>query len=468
MRIWQDVRFALRQLRNAPGFAATAVLTLALGIGANAAIFTLIHAMLLQELPVPHPEQLVRVGDRPDCCVWGGRAPQGDFSIFSTELYDTLRKNTTEFEELAATQAGTGMGSFTVRRQGVTDAPRPEMGHFVSWYFLRMFQIAPAAGRLLQPSDDVEGAPAAAVMSYATWQRDYGQDPSVVGSVFVINTHPVTVVGVAATDFYGDRVDPDPPDFYAPLATEPVLGSGDFTHNPRNRWLYILGRIKPGVALQPLQAKMSALLLQPMSAMPYYSDADGQGLLKNIHVVLTPGNRGIADLPPDIEAGLRLLMEIAGLVLLIACANIANLVLARGMARRAEVSVRVALGASRTRLLRQMLTESVLLSCIGGVVGLAVAYLGTSVILSLAFPHARASSIQATPSVEVLGFAFGLSLLTGLLFGIAPAWITSHANPADALRGSGRTAGGSASLLQRSLVVLQAALSLVLLVGAGL
>ncbi len=465
----QDVRYTLRQLRKSPGFTVTAVLTLALGIGANGAIFTLIHGLTLAKLPGPHPEQLVRLGgEHLDCCVWGGRAHQGEFSIFSTDLYDTLRNNTTEFQELAAAQAGTNMGGFTVRRQGVTDAPLSEEGHFVSGNYFPMFEIAPALGRLLQPSDDVEGAPAVVVMSYSTWQRDYAADLSVVGSVFVINTHPVTVVGIAPKEFYGDRISAYTPDFYAPLTTETLLGTGDFTHHPENRWLYILGRIKPGVALAPLQSKISALLIPPLSAMPYYSDADGREELKKVHVSLMPSAQGLSDLPADVSNALHLLMGIAGLVLLIACANIANLVLARGMARRPEISVRTALGASRMRIVRQMLTESLLLSCLGGVFGLAVAYLGASVLLNMASPHARSSALHADPSPQILLFAFGISLVTGLAFGMAPAFVTSQANPADALRGSNRTAGGRSSLLQRSLVVMQAALSLVLLVGAGL
>ena len=463
----QDVRYTLRQLRKAPGFTITAVLTLALGIGANGAIFTLIHALMLEKLPVPHPEQLVRLGgEHLDCCVWGLPANGDNFSIFSTELYNTLYQNTTEFQELAASEAN--IGAFTVRRQGSAGAPLAEGGRFVSGNYFPMLEIASAAGRLLQPSDDIEGAPPVAVMSYGTWQRDYASDPSVLGGIFVINAHPVTVVGIAPKGFYGDRISTFTPDFYAPLWTEPLLGTGDFTHHPEDRWLYILGRIKPGAALAPLQSKMSALIVPPLAKLSYYGGADGRAELQKTHVVLTQSSRGLSDIPEDMSTALKLLMGVAGLVLVIACANLANLVLARGMARRPEVSVRTALGASRARIVRQMLTESLLLACIGGTVALAVAYLGASVLMNLASPHARGSALHSDPSPEILLFAFGVSLVTGLAFGVVPALVTSHANPADALRGANRTAGGHASLLQRGLVVVQAALSLVLLVGAGL
>jgi macrolide transport system ATP-binding/permease protein len=455
-----DLRYAARQLRKHPGFTVTALLTLGLGIGANAAIFTLIHATLLQNLPVPHPEQLVRVGD----------GDRNGISWFSTQMYDQLRKNTPEFQELAAMQASSPDNSWlTLHRQGVDELPHGEVSEWVSGNYFAMMGIAPAAGRLLQPADDIAGAPMVAVMSDAMWQREYAGDPTIVGSVFVINTYPVTIVGIAPKHFFGDRITAYPTDLFVPLATEPLLGESDYTHHPEMQWLYILGRLKPGVALAPLQAKMHAELVPLLSQLLHFFDALGrEERIKRMHLALTPGHSGIAVMPRDMVAGLHLLMWISGLVLLIACANIANLVLARGLARNGEISVRVALGAARSRIVRQMLTESVLLSCMGGVVGVAIAYLVSAMMLRLAFPHARFSPLRATPSPQVLGFAFAVSLLTGLLFGMAPAWATSHAQPAHALRRSNRTSSGHASLLQRSLVVLQAGLSVILLIGAGL
>ena len=232
-------------------------------------------------------------------------------------------------------------------------------------------------------------------------------------------------------------------------------------------WLYIVGRVKPGVAWAPLQEKVNALLRQIL-ARKFKASQHDQELLAKTHTTMTPGGAGIQAMQEEYASHLRLLMWIAGLVLLIACANIANLLLVRGMGRRTEMSVRTALGAMRGRIIRQLLTESLVLSVIGGLAGLAVAYAGTRMLLLMAFPGDNNVPIHASPSLEVIGFAFGLSVVTGILFGVAPAWITASANPADALRSGTRATATGASLLQRGLVVVQAALSLVLLVGAGL
>jgi len=464
----QDVRFALRQLRKTPGFTLTAVITLALGIGANAAIFTLVHAVLLKNLPVSDPKTLVRVGDVDECCVEGGSLENDDYSIFSYDLYKHLRDNAPEFEQLGAMQAGINGGSITARREMNNDLPRSSRGEFVSGNYFQTFGLMPFAGRMIASPDDVEGAPMVAVLSYAAWQRDYALDPSVVGGTFVLNTHPVTIIGITPPSFYGDRMDDTPPDFFLPMAIEPVLDTAALLHRPELNWVYVLGRVKPGTALGPLQAKMNGSLRQWLATQKTYQTEDGKKTLTRTHVILTPGGVGIARMQGEYRSGLQLLMGISALVLLIACANIANLVLVRGMARRAETSIRMALGAQRRRLIRQMLTESVVLACLGGLAGLVVAYAGTRMLLALAFPEAMGLPIHASPSPAVLGFAFGLSLVTGLVFGIAPEWITSHSDPAEALRGSNRSTRDGSSLLQRSLVVMQAALSLVLLVGAGL
>jgi macrolide transport system ATP-binding/permease protein len=464
----QDVRFSLRQMRKAPGFTITAILTLALGIGANAAIFTLVHAVLLRNLPVTDPKMLVRVGDNDDCCVNGGTPDRNDYSIFSYDLYLHLKANAPEFEQLAAVQAGMGGGSLTARSSKADALPKALRGEFVSGNYFQTLGLRPWAGRLMQPTDDVPGAPMVAVMSFRTWQREYAEDPTVVGSTFALNTHPVTIVGITPSEFYGDRMTDMPPDFYLPINLEPVMGQTSILHRQNLNWVYLLGRVKPGTQLVPLQARMSGNLRQFLATLDLYRKADEQKNLVDSHVVLTPGGVGIANMQQSYASGLHLLMAISALVLLIACANIANLLLVRGMARRAETSIRMALGAQRRRVVRQMLTESFMLSCLGGVAGLAVAYAGTRMLLALAFPNSPDLPITADPSPIVLGFAFGLSLLTGLVFGVAPAWVTSHSEPAEALRGSNRTTKDHSSLLQRSLVVFQAALSLVLLVGAGL
>jgi macrolide transport system ATP-binding/permease protein len=467
----QDVSYALRQLRKSRGFTVTAVLTLALGIGANAAIFTLVNAVLLKNLPVVDPSTLVRIGNTSECCVnWGteasGGADDASYALFATDTWHQLQKNAPEFEELAAMQAG--IGQVIARRDKTQESARSVSGEFVSGNYFRTFGLQPQIGHLFTDADNVQGAPFVAIMSYDMWQNNYAGDPSVVGSTFWINTKAVTITGIAPKGFYGDRLSSAPPDFYLPIESMPVMANAQYVHVPEQRWLYIIGRVKPGVAMAPLQAKITELVRQSFAATTPFSDAEGKRALAKARVVLSPGGAGIQSMQDDYASKLKLLMWISGLVLLIACANIANLLLVRGMNRRAEMSVRTALGAMRTRIVRQLLTESIVLSIISGMAGLIVAYAGTRMLLAMAFPGAHDVPIDATPSGVVLAFAFGVSLLTGILFGVAPAWITSNANPADALRSGTRTTTSGASLLQRSLIVLQSALALVLLVGAGM
>jgi macrolide transport system ATP-binding/permease protein len=467
MTILQDLHYALRQLRKTPAFTVTVMLTLALGIGANAAIFTLVNAVLLKNLPVADPQTLIRFGDNNDCCVGNATKGNGDYGFFSTDTYEQFKKGLPEFQDLAAMQAGFGYRPVTVRRDGTGTLAKSVMGEFVSGNYFRTFGLTAHTGRLLADADDTPAAPITAVMSYETWQHDYAGDPAVMGGTFWVNTKAVTVVGIAPKGFFGDRLLSTPPDFYLPIESMPVLANVPYVHQPNVSWLYMIGRLKPGVATAPLQDKANALLRQ-IYATKFTSSRKDQALLAKTHVTLTPGGGGIQSMQEEYASHLRLLMWISGLVLLIACANIANLLLVRGMARRAEMSVRSALGAMRGRLIRQLLTESILLAVLGGLLGLIAAFAGTRMLLAMAFPGARSVPIHANPSPAVLGFAFGLSLLTGILFGVAPAWIAAQTNPADVLRTGTRTTATGASLLQRGLVVLQAALSLVLLVGAGL
>ena len=446
----------------------TAVLTLALGIGANAAVFTLVNALMMKNLPVADPKTLVRLGDHDDCCVGYGIPENGDYSLFPTEAYEYLKKNAPEFEDLAAIQAGFLYRPVVVRRGATQESARSVMGEFVSGNYFRTFGLAPRAGRLLRDEDDVKGAPFVAVMSYQTWVNNYGGDPSVVGSTFYVNTKPVTIAGIAPEGFFGDRISTNPPNFYLPIESMPVLANAPYVHDPDGKWLDMIGRVKPGVSLPQLQAKLSGLLQQALAPTHTFSEEKDKAQLPKVHMVLTPGGAGIQEMRDAYGDHLQILMWASGLVLLIACANIANLLLARGMGRRSEISVRTALGARRSRIVRQLLTESLLLSGFGGLAGLAVAYAGTQMLLALAFPDAQSLPIHAAPSAVVLAFAFGLSILTGVLFGVAPAWIVAaRSEPVDALR-SGTRATGGATMLQRGLVVTQAALSLVLLVGAGL
>jgi macrolide transport system ATP-binding/permease protein len=465
--LFQDVRYGLRMLGRSPGFTATAVLTLALGIGANAAIFTLMNAFLMKNLPVADPKTLLRLGDRHDCGVGYGVSKNEDYSLFSTDAYNQLKRNAPEFEELSAMQAGFASQYIIVRRNGTGEAARSAIGEFVSGNYFRTFGLQARAGRLLTDADDVVGAPIAGVMSYETWKNDYAGDNSVVGRTFFVNTKPVTIVGIAPEGFYGDRLSTTPPDFYLPIEAMPALVNAPYVNDPDAKWLYIIGRVKPHVVMPQLQVKLSGLLREALAPTQTYSSAVNKAKLARVHIVLTPGGAGIQNMQDQYASDLTLLMWISGLVLLIACANIANLLLVRGTNRKIEMSVRTALGAMRSRLVRQLLTESVLLAGMSGIAGLAVAYGGTRMLLSLAFPGTQTMPIHASPSLPVLAFACGLSLLTGILFGVAPAWIAAQAEPADALRG-GRTTSGGSTLLQRGLVVVQAALSLVLLVGAGL
>lgn len=460
----QDVRYGFRQLYKSPGFTLIAVLTLAMGIGANTAIFTLVNAVLLRSLPVVDPKSLVRLGNWADCCQNSGPNRDGNYSMFSTNTYEQMKRNTPEFEELAAMQAGFENRPVVVRRDAGQEAARPRMGEFVSGNYFGMFGLQPAKGRLISDSDDVAGAPLVAVMSYSTWKNVYSGDDSVVGSTFWMNTKPVTVIGVAPEGFYGDRMSSTPPDFYLPIATVPDEMGGKGFRDPSQNWLDIIGRVKPGTALLPLQQKLSAELKRIYATDPHFSAAD----IAKAHLVLTAGGAGTQSMQESYASNLKLLMGIAGLVLMIACANIANLLLVRGMKRKMEMSVRTALGAMRARIVRQLLTESLLLAGIGGIAALAVSYGGARLLLALAFPGDQNLPISVRPSIEVLAFAVCVAIATGVLFGVAPALIGADAPPADALRNGTRTTAGGASLLQRGLVVLQAALSLVLLVGAVL
>lgn len=469
MRVFgQDVSFALRQLRKAPGFTATVLLTLALGIGANSAIFTLVNAILLRNLPVTDPKTLVRIGDTDDCCVNGGWNDNGDYSLFSTQSYYMYKKSLPEFEELAAMESGYAWRPLTVRRAGPTTVAQSVMGTFVSGNYFRVFGLSPAAGRLFVDADDQKGAPTTAVMSYDAWQQDFAGDPTVVGSTFYVNTKPVTIIGIAPKGFYGDRIDTNPPKYYLPMNSMDAISGAPYFNDPETQWAYIIGRIKPGTSLPALQAKASALLKQEFAPFKTFAPQRAKTYLARTHVILSPGGGGIQNMQDGYKDHLKLLTWIAALVLLVACANIANLLLVRGMNRRAELSIRAALGAQRSRIVRQLLTESVLLAGMGGLLGLAVSYLGAQALLLLAFPDQHNMPVNAMPSSLVIGFAFLLSLFTGVLFGLAPALMAAHTQPAEALRSNARTTAHGASFLQRSLVVLQAALSLVLLVAAGL
>ena len=468
-----DLRDALRQLRKAPGFTATAVITLALGIGATTAIFTLVHQVMLKSLPVAKPEELWRIGDKIRCCNWGGytQGEDGDFSLFSWEAYKNFRAHTPEFEDLAAQQAGNA--ALGVRRAGSQAQADTRNGEYVSGNFFRTLGVQPWVGRLTTDSDDQEGAPPVAVMSYHIWKEKYGSDPSVVGASYQINGHPFTVIGVAAPGFYGAKLaGGGMPDFWLPLTAELIIdGETARLKRPNGNFLDLIGRVRPGVNSKSLEAKLRVEFHDWLASHVPDMEPDEKQLWQQQTLHLIPGGAGVAAMRDQYQDGLRLLLAAAGCVLLVACGNLANLMLARGLKDRAQTSVRVALGASRLRLVRKALVESVMLAMIGGAIGIAVAYAGTRLILYLAFQTGGPNNyvpVDASPSWPVLLFTLGMSVLTGIIFGIAPAWMTSHADPVEALRGANRSVGGRRSWAQKSLVIAQAAMSLVLLSAAAL
>ena len=482
MLIW-DLRYGLRMLRKSPGFTAVAVLTLALGIGATTAIFTLIQQVMLRSLAVARPDQLWRIGDSDSCCFSngytqgnGGFLPQNNWNFFSWEAYKHFRANTPAFENLAAFQVGEFNAYLAVRRTGSSTPVETRNGEYVSGNFFETFRISAWRGRLFTDADDREDAPPVAVMSFRIWQGRYGSDPSVAGATYQINGHSFTVVGVAPPGFFGAKIDSgNMPDFWLPLATEPLIaGATSRLKNPRLAWLDLIGRVRPGTNPQSLEAQLHVELHQWLASHVPDMTSQEKELLQGQTLRLTSGSAGVSPMREKYKDGLRLLFLAAACVLLVACANVANLLLARGFKHRQQMAIRVTLGAPRNRLVRKALIESLSLAMIGGVAAIVVAYAGAGLILHLAF--ARPDTwvpVDATPSGSVLLFMLAVSVITGLIFSIAPAWMASHAEPIEAMRGASRAVGinhgvlGSAGA-QKMLVIVQAAGSLVLLSAAAM
>ncbi|HUK52898.1 MAG TPA: ABC transporter permease [Candidatus Binatia bacterium] len=463
----RDVRLALRQMRRSPGFAAVVVLSLALGIGANTAIFTLAHAMLIEPLPVAHPEQLYRLGDRDNCCVIGGL--QGSYSIFSYPFYLLLREHTPQFSDLAAFEAEAR--TMSVRRSGSPAPAQARKGQLVSGNYFSTFGVGMAAGRGITPADDRPEAAPVAVMSYRAWEQDYALDPTIIGANVTLNGAAFTVVGVAARGFFGEAFRPQPADFWLPLSFEPALRGASTLGSVLDRadqcWLYVIGRLRAGASVPESQARVNVELQQWLTGHPEIA-GDSQKEVPQQHIVVTPGNRGVTSVGNQMAEGLYLLFGISGLLLLIACANIANLLLARGIAGRGHTAVQLALGASRGRLVRQALAGSAVLAFAGGLAALFVAYAGTRALLLLAFSEGTHAPITPVGSPYVLGFAFALAFVAALVFGLIPAWLNTRGDPAASLHGAARTARDPASLPSKLLLVFQVALSFILLSGAGL
>ncbi len=472
--LWQDVRLAVRTYLKQPGFTIVAVLILALGIGANTAIYTLVDAVALRPLPVTRPGELVRLGDTNDCCVNTG-LPRGSTSLFSYPSYIFLRKRTPEFSELAAFTASTNPVS--VRREGSAAAAISLGSEFVSANYFATLGVPMAAGRGLADDDDRPGAAPVAVLGYRAWRDQYGLDPSVVGATLIVSGVPVTIVGVTAEQFFGETLRANPPNLFLPLGTEPVLrgnrqgvvsaggAATSLLARPDENWLYIVGRLRSGVAASMVQEKVSAQLRDWLSAQTFLSDGDRERI-SDQHIVVTSAATGVSSLRTRYADALRVLAIVSALVLLIACANLANLLLAR--TQPFQFAMRAALGASRARLVRETLTSGIVLAVAGGAAGIVVAYVGVRAIVAMAFRGAAFMPIDASPSASILVFATVVSLLAGIVFTAVPAWIMSKANPIEALRGGARTTTDRSALPRQVLVVLQVAVSLVLIVGAGL
>jgi predicted permease len=464
--LFGDIRHALRGFRQAPVFTGTAILTLALGVGGTTAIFSLTHAVMLRSLPVADPATLYRVGDGNDCCVEGG--PQDRWGMYSFPLFERLKASAPEFEQVTAFQAGSWQ--FSIGRAQVDRAPRPLKGEFVTGNYFTTFGIQPFAGRLFSAADDRPAAAPVAVLSYRVWQATYGADPSVVGSTFFVEGTPFTISGIAPPGFFGETLRSDPPDIWVPLQQEPLIrGQGSLLRQPMSAWLRAIGRLRPGATVNGMGPRLTGILrqwIQNDSGYPAAWMSEIIRLLPKQYINVVPAGAGVAAMKEDYGRSLQILLCVCALVLLIACANLANLLLARSMARRTQTSVRLAIGASRAHIVRQSLTESILLALAGGLAGLIVAEGAQRLILAIAFHTAHHLPISTTPSLPVLAFAFALSVVTGVLFGTAPAWVATRTDPVEALRGAGRSTTDGSSLPRTLLLAFQAALSVVLVAGA--
>jgi predicted permease len=462
------LRYALRQFRLAPVFTATAVLTLALGIGGTTAIFTLIHAVMLRSLPVSDPSLLYRIGDGDDCCVEGG--PQDRWGMFSFPLYETLKTQAPEFAEITAFQAG--QGRFGVRREGVREAARPLRSEYVTGSYFSTFGVRPFAGRLFTPDDDKPSSAPVAVMSHQAWQALYGGDPSVIGATFLIEGHAFNVIGIAPAGFFGDTLRADPPDIWIPVRQEPLLaGDTSLLHQRISAWLRIIGRLRPGASATGMAPRLTGILRQWMvhdSGYPANWMPDVVRMLPKQVINVVPAGAGVAAMKEEYGRSLQILLGVCGLVLLIACANVANLLLARAVARRSQTAICLAMGATRRQIISQALIESVMLAVGGGIAGLFVAVGAAQLLLKLAFRSAHFLPVSASPSLIVLAFAFALALLTGIIFGAAPAWFATRTHPVEALRGAGRSTSDHSSLARKALLIVQATLSIILVAGAAM
>jgi len=463
-----NLRLAVRMLRRSPVFTFVAILTLGLGIGANTAIFSVMNALLLRTLPVHNPGELVLLGEGRAQGIFTGFPGHDRVDLFSEPFYESLRSGTHAFTGIAA------MESLRADEHGrvgsSSEALEPLRIRLVSGNYFDLLGVGAAEGRLLNASDDANpGGQPVAVMSYAFRERRFGHNAGVVGRTVSLNGRAFTVVGVAAAGFFGTVVG-ESLDFWMPLALQPQVQP--WFPNPRQdmmQSLYLIGRRAPGVSMTAAAAETNGMYRQFLrqAAGPSPS-AERLSGIEETRLTLTSAARGISQLRREFSRPLQILMVLVGLVLLIACVNIANLLLARASGRRREMAVRLALGAGRRILMGQLLTESVLLGLAGGAVGVWLAWWGAQALLLMGSAGPNPIPLAVSPDAAVLSFTFGLSLLTGLLFGIAPAVQLSRTDPGPALKEGKGAASRRGSRLGRLLVCAQTALALFLMIGAGL